>query len=174
LFALGAYCTHYHGPLADGPVANDEVRCPWHHACFSLCTGEALRAPALDPIQCWRVEQAGENVFVREKVAPAGPKRALTTAPPSSIIILGGGAAGCAAADMLRREGCSETGGCSSSREQKCALPVGLAIFRADLALLSAQGCGATGRRPGEKRRCGISTQPVALPVQAGKIHNAS
>jgi apoptosis-inducing factor 3 len=103
-FAVGAYCTHYHGPLADGLVVNDEVRCPWHHACFSLRTGEALRAPALDPIQCWHIEQAGEKVFVKEKAAPAAPRRVSTTVQPSSIIIIGGGAAGLAAADMLRRE----------------------------------------------------------------------
>lgn len=107
LFAVGAHCTHYHGPLAEGLVVGEEVRCPWHHACFSLRTGEALRAPALDPIQCWRVEQAGGNVFVREKVAPAGPRRLSTTAHPSSIVVVGGGAAGLAAADMLRREGYS-------------------------------------------------------------------
>jgi apoptosis-inducing factor 3 len=106
-FAVGAYCTHYHGPLADGLVANDEVRCPWHHACFSLRTGEALRAPALDPIQCWHIEQIGEKVFVKEKVVPAAPRRVSTTVQPSSIIIIGGGAAGLAAADMLRREGYS-------------------------------------------------------------------
>jgi len=105
LFAIGAHCTHYHGPLADGLVVDEEVRCPWHHACFSLHTGEALRAPALDPIQCWHIEQAGAKVFVREKVGSAGPKRVSTTAHPSSIIIIGGGAAGLAAADMLRREG---------------------------------------------------------------------
>jgi NADPH-dependent 2,4-dienoyl-CoA reductase/sulfur reductase-like enzyme/nitrite reductase/ring-hydroxylating ferredoxin subunit len=105
LFAVGAHCTHYHGPLADGLVVDDEVRCPWHHACFSLRTGEALRAPALDPIACWHVEQAGENVFIREKIASAATKRVSTTTHPSSVIIIGGGAAGLAAADMLRRQG---------------------------------------------------------------------
>jgi len=107
VFAVGAYCTHYHGPLADGLVVDEEVRCPWHHACFSLRTGEALRAPALDPIQCWHVEQAGERVFVREKLPAAGPKRVSTQQHPTSVIIVGGGAAGLAAADMLRREGYS-------------------------------------------------------------------
>ena len=106
-FAVGAYCTHYHGPLADGLVVDNEVRCPWHHACFSLHTGEALRAPALDPIQCWHIERVGEKVFVKEKVEPAADRRLSTTVQPSSIIIIGGGAAGLAAADMLRREGYS-------------------------------------------------------------------
>ncbi len=102
-FAVGAHCTHYHAPLVDGLIAGDTLRCPWHHACFSLRTGEALRAPALDPIDCWRVERAGSKVFVREKIGL--PARPASRGAPSSIVIVGGGAAGLAAADMLRREG---------------------------------------------------------------------
>src|SRR5262245_4303960 len=106
-FAVGAQCTHYHGPLAEGLVVGTTVRCPWHHACFSLETGEALRAPALDRIACWRVERIGDQVFVRGKMLPSSSTRRAVDSRlhPSSIVILGGGAAGLAAADMLRREG---------------------------------------------------------------------
>ena len=71
LFAIGAECTHYHGPLAEGMLVADTVRCPWHHACFSLRTGEALRAPALNPVACWRVDQQDGKIYVREKLEPA-------------------------------------------------------------------------------------------------------
>src|SRR4029453_13335320 len=106
LFAVGASCTHYHGPLAEGLVAGESLRCPWHHACFSLRTGEAVRAPALDPIACWRVERVGDTVYVREKLAPPPPAVTSDTHRlPSSVVIVGGGAAGVAAADMVRRKG---------------------------------------------------------------------
>ena len=106
VFAVGAHCTHYHGPLAEGIVVGTTIRCPWHHACFDLNTGEAVRAPALDPIPCWRVERIGDTVFVREKLAEPAPRRPSgVPAVPESIVIVGGGAAGLAAADMLRREG---------------------------------------------------------------------
>src|SRR3954471_6715203 len=101
--AIGATCSHYNGPLGEGLIVGDTVRCPWHHACFSLRTGEALRAPALDPIPCWRIEKLGEKIFVREKLASPVPKRGVND--PSSVVIVGGGAAGLGAADMLRREG---------------------------------------------------------------------
>ena len=107
LFAIGAQCSHYRGPLAEGLVVGDTVRCPWHHACFNLRTGEALRAPALDPIPCWRVEREADRIFVREKLPQARTAPASMSARqlPSSIVIVGGGAAGVAAAEMLRRHG---------------------------------------------------------------------
>ena len=106
IFAVGAVCTHYNGPLAEGLLVDDTVRCPWHHACFSLRTGQALRAPALNPVACWKVEQANGKIFVREKAKrPAPEKRTPTASTPRAIVIVGGGAAGNAAAEMLRREG---------------------------------------------------------------------
>ena len=103
LFAISSTCTHYGGPLAEGLKVEDTVRCPWHHACFSLRTGEPLRAPALNPVPCWRVEQKDGKVFVREKLAPK-PKSSYS-GPLKTIVIVGGGGAGNAAAEMLRREG---------------------------------------------------------------------
>jgi NADPH-dependent 2,4-dienoyl-CoA reductase/sulfur reductase-like enzyme/nitrite reductase/ring-hydroxylating ferredoxin subunit len=106
LFAIGALCTHYGGPLAEGLVDGDTVRCPWHHACFSLRTGEALRAPALNPVSCWHVEQRNDHVYVGAKIEPGPTPRIASEAfsAPKSIVIVGGGAAGNAAAEMLRRE----------------------------------------------------------------------
>ena len=103
LFAIGATCTHYGAPLADGLLVDDTVRCPWHHACFSLRTGEALRAPALNPVTCWRVEQRDGTVYVRAKRERISrPQSPVATNMPRSIVIVGGGAAGNAAAEMLR------------------------------------------------------------------------
>ena len=121
VFAIGAICTHYGAPLEQGLLVGDTVRCPWHHACFSLRTGEALRAPALDPVSRWRVEAVRDvarqftpvdapvgAVFVRERLERWEPQPQPQPQPavqPKSVIIVGGGAAGNAAAEALRHEG---------------------------------------------------------------------
>lgn len=111
VFAVGASCTHYGGPLAKGLLVKDTVRCPWHHACFSIRTGEAMRAPALDPLPCWTVEQRDGRVYVtgkreRDPLAPTLEDVTLSRpTSPAAIVIVGAGAAGSAAAEMLRRLG---------------------------------------------------------------------
>jgi NADPH-dependent 2,4-dienoyl-CoA reductase/sulfur reductase-like enzyme/nitrite reductase/ring-hydroxylating ferredoxin subunit len=106
VFAVGGRCTHYGGPLVEGLVVDDTVRCPWHHACFDLRTGAALRAPALNPIDCWMVEQRDGKVFVPAKRARPRLKSrgAVSGKTPERIVIVGGGAAGFAAAQRLRQE----------------------------------------------------------------------
>jgi NADPH-dependent 2,4-dienoyl-CoA reductase/sulfur reductase-like enzyme/nitrite reductase/ring-hydroxylating ferredoxin subunit len=101
--AVAAHCTHYHGPLADGLVVGNTIRCPWHHACFDLTTGEALAAPALSPLTCWQVEERGGKIIVGAKIEQPAHKQ--TGSPTERIVIVGGGAAGFAAAEMLRRRG---------------------------------------------------------------------
>ena len=109
VFAIGATCTHYGGPLGDGLLVGDTVRCPWHHACFSVRTGEPLRAPALKPVARWQVEQRDGKIFVSREIVPdeliAAKKVTDAKRAPSSVVIVGSGAAGNAAAEMLRREG---------------------------------------------------------------------
>jgi NADPH-dependent 2,4-dienoyl-CoA reductase/sulfur reductase-like enzyme/nitrite reductase/ring-hydroxylating ferredoxin subunit len=106
IFAVGATCTHYNGPLPEGILVGETVRCPWHHACFNLRTGAAVRAPAFAALPRWRVERRGDTVFVGEKLQEdAAPVRPNSGIGPERIVIVGGGAAGFAAAEMLRREG---------------------------------------------------------------------
>jgi NADPH-dependent 2,4-dienoyl-CoA reductase/sulfur reductase-like enzyme/nitrite reductase/ring-hydroxylating ferredoxin subunit len=108
-FAIGSACSHYGGPLADGLAVDDTVRCPWHHARFSLRTGEAIGAPAFNPVACWRVDKRDGKACVREKIEPSARRGAGQARSASEnaerVVIVGGGAAGFAVAEMLRREG---------------------------------------------------------------------
>lgn len=104
-YAIAATCTHYSGPLAEGLIVGDTVRCPWHHACFSLRTGHTLRPPALNDLACWRVEENDGRVVVHEKLEQKAPATRALRRAPKSVVIVGAGAAGENAAETLRREG---------------------------------------------------------------------
>ncbi len=103
LFAIGATCTHYGGPLAKGLMVDCTVRCPWHHAHFDLRTGEAIAAPALNDVACYRIDKRGEQFFVTGKIERKPQRKPKSS--PAEVVIIGTGAAGNAAAEMLRREG---------------------------------------------------------------------
>ncbi len=103
--AIEPHCSHYHGPLAEGLVVDDTIRCPWHHACFSLRTGDAVAPPALNALAVWEVTHEQGKIVVRRKREAQKPSPRRMTAGLDRIVIVGGGAAGFSAADMLRREG---------------------------------------------------------------------
>jgi NADPH-dependent 2,4-dienoyl-CoA reductase/sulfur reductase-like enzyme/nitrite reductase/ring-hydroxylating ferredoxin subunit len=106
LFAVGARCTHYQGPLGEGLIVGDTVQCPWHHARFCLRTGEARGAPAIDPVKRWEVREGDGLIRVLGEAAPAPtPTKPKAAGGPRRVVIVGGGAAGFAAAEMLRRRG---------------------------------------------------------------------
>jgi len=120
-FAVGAKCTHYSAPLADGVLVGEAIRCPWHHANFELRNGAASHAPALNDLPCYDVAVENNIVRVSGKRDPGqlrgeahrprcsrAPQKVLfdehPIAGPSSVVIIGAGAAGNACAEMLRRE----------------------------------------------------------------------
>jgi 3-phenylpropionate/trans-cinnamate dioxygenase ferredoxin reductase subunit len=105
LLAVGAICSHYGGPLAEGLLVGDTVRCPWHHACFGLRTGATVRPPALNGLKHWRVEQRDGMAFVGEELPAPKPPKLSAAGLPVSVVIIGGGAAGNMAAETLRQEG---------------------------------------------------------------------
>ncbi|HEY4184121.1 MAG TPA: FAD-dependent oxidoreductase [Polyangia bacterium] len=107
IFAVGATCSHYGGPLAEGLVVGSTVRCPLHHACFDLKTGAVRGAPAFNPIACYQVEKLGTRIRVAGRATPSAV--APVANAPKQIVIVGGGAAGHFAAETLRQRGFAGT-----------------------------------------------------------------
>jgi NADPH-dependent 2,4-dienoyl-CoA reductase/sulfur reductase-like enzyme/nitrite reductase/ring-hydroxylating ferredoxin subunit len=107
IYAVGANCTHYGGPLNQGLLEGHHIHCPWHHSSFNIKTGEAEKAPALVPISCWRTEVKDEKIFVTGKKTI--PRPVLRGTESQHVVIVGGGAAGTSCAAMLRRQGFAGT-----------------------------------------------------------------
>jgi NADPH-dependent 2,4-dienoyl-CoA reductase/sulfur reductase-like enzyme/nitrite reductase/ring-hydroxylating ferredoxin subunit len=108
-YAMGAECTHYGGPLAEGALNGHRVVCPWHQAAFNVMNGNLEEPPALDAQPCYEVRVEGDDVIVRVP-EPAQNRRtpAMVRRDPAdgrTFVILGAGAAGNAAAETLRQDG---------------------------------------------------------------------
>lgn len=149
LHAVSASCTHYGGPLGEGLRVGDEIRCPWHHACFSLRTGRALKAPAFAPLACWKVETEDGKAYVRsaQDQAPApAPKPAAKV--PERVLIVGGGAAAFACAQRLRERG-----------------------FAGSLTLLSADGDPPCDRPNLSKDYLAGTADEAWIPLQAPEFY---
>lgn len=103
VLAMAGTCSHYGGPLAEGLLVGDTIRCPWHHARFNIHTGEAEGAPALNPLSCFNLRRQGNTVAITGKME--ADFHVPCPQSPSSVVIIGAGAAGAACADMLRAKG---------------------------------------------------------------------
>ncbi|KAI6039787.1 hypothetical protein EDC04DRAFT_1612968 [Pisolithus marmoratus] len=132
--ATSAFCTHYGAPLAKGVLAADgRVICPWHGACFNVCTGDIGKAnisgdhrfsyriisedaPAPSALYSFKTHVADGKVFVTADVtrtlkanASRPPKLLSTGTVPVSkgVVIIGGGAGAFHAIESLREHGYS-------------------------------------------------------------------
>jgi NADPH-dependent 2,4-dienoyl-CoA reductase/sulfur reductase-like enzyme/nitrite reductase/ring-hydroxylating ferredoxin subunit len=108
-YALGAHCTHYGGPLAEGVLYNGVIMCPWHHACFDAKTGDLQDPPARDSLPNFETKIKGDDVIVmlpdelESSRIPAMVKA--DSSDERNYFIIGGGASGNAAAQALREGG---------------------------------------------------------------------
>jgi nitrite reductase/ring-hydroxylating ferredoxin subunit len=63
-FAIKDICTHDQASLSEGELVGDTIVCPWHGACFSVRTGEALSLPAIESVETFPVILQGDEVYV--------------------------------------------------------------------------------------------------------------
>ena len=106
LKAYSADCPHLGGPLDKGiVVAGATIRCPWHHACFDLATGEATAAPAFDALLEYPITFDNGRFCVKPAHEQTPRRTGRRKDSLGRMAIVGGGSAGFAAADAIRKLG---------------------------------------------------------------------
>jgi len=131
LYAIGAYCSHSGAPLKGGVLFGDKVLGPADAAGFSVVTGAAENAPALDGLPRYDVVQEGKKLFVvvpeaiqQRQSLPMTKRKVLDKeqklssnghgsrtkgkdvfADKRNFVIIGGGPAGLSCAETLRYSG---------------------------------------------------------------------
>jgi nitrite reductase/ring-hydroxylating ferredoxin subunit len=64
IYAVENRCSHAEMPLDCGRLRWGWISCPMHGARFDLATGEALKGPAVEPIDVFPVRIAGDTIEV--------------------------------------------------------------------------------------------------------------
>lgn len=67
IHALRETCTHLGGPLSEGKLEGDSIRCPWHGSRFCLTDGHVLDGPAVFPERLFDVRVRGGQIEVRAR-----------------------------------------------------------------------------------------------------------
>lgn len=65
IYALRETCTHLGGPLSEGKIEDDSIRCPWHGSRFCLKDGRVLEGPAVFPERVFDVRVREGRIEVR-------------------------------------------------------------------------------------------------------------
>ncbi|KAI0787999.1 hypothetical protein C8Q74DRAFT_1255286 [Fomes fomentarius] len=118
IHATSAFCTHYGAPLAKGVLTADgRVVCPWHGACFNVCTGDIEDAPAPAALHTFKAEVVNGKIQVTADPSAtlsankSRPPKLLATGPDilvgqgKGVVIVGGGSGGFNAIESLREHG---------------------------------------------------------------------
>jgi 3-phenylpropionate/trans-cinnamate dioxygenase ferredoxin subunit len=64
IYAFRDNCSHRDFPLSAGALEDGTIECAWHGARFDVCTGRAVRLPAIKPIRSYDVKVEGGDIFV--------------------------------------------------------------------------------------------------------------
>lgn len=67
VYAIGAVCSHYGGPLEEGKLRGDVVECPWHGSRFALEDGHVVAGPATAPAPAYEARINNNQIEVRAK-----------------------------------------------------------------------------------------------------------
>ncbi|OCH94795.1 hypothetical protein OBBRIDRAFT_788801 [Obba rivulosa] len=114
IHATSAFCTHYGAPLAKGVLTADgRVVCPWHGACFNVCTGDIEDAPAPTAIHSFKAHVESGKIYVSanpestlKKNMSRQPKLLATgTSAGKGVVIVGGGSGAFHCIESLREHG---------------------------------------------------------------------
>jgi nitrite reductase/ring-hydroxylating ferredoxin subunit/uncharacterized membrane protein len=65
IFALRETCAHLGGPLSEGTIEGDSIRCPWHGSRFCLKDGSVREGPAIFPERVFEVRVREGRIEVR-------------------------------------------------------------------------------------------------------------